>query len=118
MSPSENEGHQVWNKQIGLPQNKQTRVKIDLKLVHRGFVSYRRLDTGNLNLKSVVLWIVMRQPYDKKRKAPSQLGFVSEIGSSSGMGSGWRMDGGVGILYTSHTTNAHSTMIASCPSWE
>jgi hypothetical protein len=70
VSPSENEGHQVWNKQIGLPQNKQTRVKIDLKLVHRGFVTDRRLDTGNFNLKSVVLWIVMRKPYDKKRKGP------------------------------------------------
>jgi len=118
MSPSENEWHQVWNKQIGLPQNKQTRVKIDLKLVHRGFVTDRRLDTGNFNLKSVVLWIVMRKPYDKKRKAPSQLGFVSEIGSSSGMGSGWRMDVGVGIFHTSHTTIAHGTMIASCPSLE
>ena len=66
----ENEGHQVRTKQIGLPQNKQTRVKIDLKLVHRGFVTDRLFDTGNFNLKSVVLWIVMRQPYDKKRKGP------------------------------------------------
>jgi len=51
-------------------------------------------------------------------KAPSQLGFASEIGISSGMGSGWLIDVGVGILYTSHTTIAHSTMIASCPSLE
>jgi hypothetical protein len=118
ISPSENEGHQVWNKQIGLPQNKQTRVKIDLKLVHRGFVTDRRLDTGNFNLKSVVLWIVMRKPYDKKRKGPIPAWFRIRIGSSSGMGSGWLMDVGVGILYTSHTTIAYSTMIASCPSLE
>ena len=76
MSPSENEWHQVWNKQIGLPQNKQTRVKIDLKLVHRGFVTDRRLDTGNFNLKSVVLWIVMRKPYDKKMRAWHSLSVV------------------------------------------
>src|SRR5260370_26258290 len=45
-------------------------VKIDWKLVHCGFVTDRRLDTGNFNLKPVVLWIVMRKPQDKKRKGP------------------------------------------------
>jgi hypothetical protein len=50
--------------------------------------------------------------------APFQLGFASWIGSSAGLGSGWRMDVDVGIWYTSHTTIAHSTMIASCPSFE
>jgi len=34
------------------------------------------------------------------------------------MGSGWRIDVGVGILCTSHTTIARSTMIASCPGLE
>src|SRR4029077_17520702 len=70
ISSGENERHQVWNKQIGLPQNKQTRVKIDLKLVHRAFVTDRRPDTGSFNLKSVVLWIAMRKASDKKRKGP------------------------------------------------